>query len=99
MAEPTEVTLTTLRKLAVAGLAAVTLATATTASTTPASAQWCRWHYCGGYYRQWGWWGPGAILGGLAAGAIVGSAVAAHNAACWRIPRSARVSRAILQKA
>ena len=25
-----------------------------------------------GWRRGWGWWGPGAILGGLAAGALVG---------------------------
>lgn len=24
------------------------------------------------WWRRWGWWGPGAVLGGLAAGALVG---------------------------
>jgi hypothetical protein len=33
------------------------------------------WGYRGG---RWGWWGPGAVVGGLAAGAIVGSAIAAR---------------------
>jgi hypothetical protein len=55
---------------------------------------WCRWG-CGrrwGYgpgwgYRGWGWGGP-AVVGGLAAGAIVGSALAApaygYYGGCWR---------------
>src|SRR5262249_28092816 len=38
---------------------------------------WCRWG-CGGWgwHRGWGWRG-GAVVGGLAAGALVGSALAA----------------------
>jgi hypothetical protein len=47
---------------------------------------WCRWG-CGpswGWRRTgWGYWGPGAFVGGLAAGAVVGAAVAAPGP-CWR---------------
>jgi hypothetical protein len=47
------------------------------------------WGWRGG---RWGWWGPGAVIGGLAAGAIVGSAIAAppyygpgpYYGGCWR---------------
>ena len=50
---------------------------------------WCRWGRCGpgwGWRPGWGYWGPGAVIGGLAAGAVVGAAVAAAPGPgpCWR---------------
>jgi hypothetical protein len=51
------------------------------------------WGWRGGWgYRGpgWGWrgygWGPAAVLGGVAAGAVVGSAIAANGyyGPCWR---------------
>lgn len=61
---------------------------------------WCRWRCGPGWgWRggRWGFWGPGAVFGGLAAGAIIGSALAAPPyygpgyysygpgpAPCWR---------------
>lgn len=53
------------KKTFAAGLAALTLGTATMASTTPAAAWW-----------RYGWGAPVAagVIGGLAAGAIIGSA-------------------------
>ncbi len=49
---------------------------------------WCRWGCGGGWgWRggRWGFWGPGAVVGGLAAGAIVGAAVAGSGPGpCWR---------------
>src|SRR6516162_5212586 len=48
---------------------------------------WCRWG-CGGWgWRRGGWgWGAGALAAGVAAGALVGAAVAApaYPYACWR---------------
>jgi hypothetical protein len=47
---------------------------------------WCRWGCGGGWgWRggHWGFWGPGAVVGGLAAGAVVGAAVAGSGP-CWR---------------
>ena len=43
------------------------------------NVQWrgCGWGRCGGW-RHHGWgWGPGAVIGGLAAGALLGSAIVA----------------------
>ena len=59
--------MTGLRKTFLAGLAALTLATGVAGSTAPAAA----WYRGYGY----GWGGPVAagVIGGLAAGAIVGS--------------------------
>ena len=53
------------KKTVAAGLAALTLGTATIASSSPAEAWW-----------RYGWGAPVAagVLGGLAAGAIIGSA-------------------------
>ena len=53
------------RKTVTAGLAALTLGTATIAASSPAEAWW-----------RYGWGAPVAagVLGGLAAGAIIGSA-------------------------
>ncbi len=53
------------RKTVTAGLAALTLGTATVAASSPAEAWW-----------RYGWGAPVAagVLGGLAAGAIIGSA-------------------------
>ena len=47
---------------------------------------WCRWG-CGWGWRGRGWgWGAGAVAAGVAAGALVGAAVAApaYPYACWR---------------
>lgn len=54
------------KKTIAAGLAALTLGTATIASSSPAEAWW-----------RYGWGAPVAagVLGGLAAGAIIGGAV------------------------
>ena len=54
-----------MRKTLTALTAATTIAVTLAATSTDASAQW----------RRWGW-GPGAFIGGLAAGAIVASAFA-----------------------
>jgi hypothetical protein len=73
-----------IRKTIVASLAALTLGLGVAATTSPAEAgQWHQHGYGGGYgghgyyHRGWGGgWGPAVglgILGGLAAGAIVGS--------------------------
>jgi hypothetical protein len=50
----------------------------------------CRWGCRGyGWRRGWGWGAP-AVVGGLAAGAIIGGALAApyyagpYNGGCWR---------------
>jgi hypothetical protein len=61
-------------------------------ASAPVEKTWWRggWGWRGG---RWGWWGPGAVIGGLAAGAIVGSALAAPYygypgpygyGGCWR---------------
>ena len=58
--------MTAVKKTIAAGLAALTLGTATIATSSPAEAWW-----------RYGWGAPVAagVLGGLAAGAIIGSAV------------------------
>ncbi len=58
--------MTAVKKTVAAGLAALTLGTATIATSSPAEAWW-----------RYGWGAPVAagVLGGLAAGAIIGSAV------------------------
>lgn len=50
---------------------------------------WCGGWRCGpgwGWRRgHWGYWGPGAVVGGLVAGAIVAGAYAnAYHGPCWR---------------
>jgi hypothetical protein len=57
-----------MRKILTALVAAASLAAAAVATSSTADARW--------YGRGWGW-GPGPVIGGLAAGAIVGSALAA----------------------
>ena len=59
-----------------------------TAGASQIDKVWWRggWGWRGG---RWGWWGPGAVIGGLAAGAVVGSALAAPRpyygyGPCWR---------------
>jgi hypothetical protein len=44
------------------------------------------WHHHGG----WGWWGPGALFGGIIGGALVASAVAEHRANRVDMDRCAR---------
>jgi hypothetical protein len=71
-----------LKKAGVFGLAALTIAASTAASVTPAAAQ--RWHRHGYWGPGWGWhrgydWGgavAAGVLGGLALGALAGSAYA-----------------------
>ena len=53
-----------MRKILTALVAASAIGAATLATSGSAEA-------------RWGWWGPGAVFGGLAAGAIVGGALAA----------------------
>ena len=58
-------------KFGTAGLALAGILAVTAASVTDASAQWRRHHHHG--------WGPGIGIGaGMAAGALIGSAVAAR---------------------
>jgi hypothetical protein len=57
-----------MRKILTALVAVASLAAAAMATSSTAEARW--------YGRGWGW-GPGPVIGGLAAGAIVGSALAA----------------------
>ena len=59
---------------------------------------WWRGGWGWGWHRGWGWrgrgwgWGPAAVVGGLAAGAVVGSAIAGpppyyggpYYGNCWR---------------
>lgn len=61
-------------KLTVAAAALALIAT-TAATVTPADAQWRRHHH----RHHGGWGGGGAVLGGLAAGAIIGGALAAQR--------------------
>jgi hypothetical protein len=56
-----------MRKILTVLVAAASLAAATVAMSSTADARWG---------RGWGW-GPGPVIGGLAAGAIVGGALAA----------------------
>ncbi len=56
-----------MRKILTALVAAASLAAAAVATSSTAEARWG---------RGWGW-GPGPVIGGLAAGAIIGSALAA----------------------
>jgi hypothetical protein len=70
-----------LKKSAIGALAALTLGAAITATVTPSAAQGWRHGYhrgYGGYGRHRGWGGPAAagIIGGLALGALAGSAYA-----------------------
>ena len=65
------------RKTIVASLAALTLGLGVVATTTPADAYYRHGGY-GGHYWHGGGWGPGiglGIVGGLAAGALVGCGV------------------------
>ena len=62
-----------------AAMAALLVTATTVAAVTPADAQWRR-H--GGYHHhhhRGGWGGGGAALGGFAAGAILGGALAAQR--------------------
>ncbi len=51
---------------------------------------WCRWgcgHGWGWRHGGWGYWGPGAVVGALAAGAVLGAAAAPYYGypnGCWR---------------
>ncbi len=51
---------------------------------------WCRWgcgHGWGWRYGRGGYWGPGAVVGALAVGAVVGAAAAPYYGypyGCWR---------------
>jgi hypothetical protein len=63
-----------MKKVVTALVAAATIAVAAVATSGAADARPWGWH--GG----WGWrggWGPGPFVGGLVAGAVVGSALAA----------------------
>lgn len=73
----------TMSKAIIAGLAALTIGASALATADPASAAWRGggrtgggWHGGGwhggrgGYYGGGGWWGP-AVVGGLAAGALL----------------------------
>ena len=50
---------------------------------------WCNGYRCGpgwGWrHGRWGYWGPGAVIGGVVAGAIIAGAVAnSYHGPCWR---------------
>src|ERR1700730_1154250 len=75
-----------LRKAAIGALAALTLGAGITATATPSAAQGWRggrwhagyWHRGYGWHGGYGWGGPVAagVIGGLALGALAGSAYA-----------------------
>ena len=69
------------KKVAGAAFAALMLTGSVTAFSTPASAQYCRYHYCGHYHH-----GPGVVplAAGLAAGILGTAAAVATGAGCWR---------------
>jgi hypothetical protein len=68
-----------MRSKILAGIAAITLAASSMLAASPASAQ--RWHHGGwhggGYHHHYHG-GGGAFIGGLAAGAILGGALASR---------------------
>jgi hypothetical protein len=69
-----------MRKFLTALVAAISLASAAVAVPGTAEAAWGGWHgggwgWHGGWGRGWGW--GGAAVAGIAAGALVGAAVAA----------------------
>jgi hypothetical protein len=55
-----------MRKILTALITATSISAATLATSSTADARWGRW-------------GPGPVIGGLAAGAIIGSAIAAAS--------------------
>jgi hypothetical protein len=57
-----------MKKILTAVVAAATLGVAVLATSGTAEARWG---------RGWGWRGPGPVIGGFVAGAVVGSALAA----------------------
>ena len=61
--------MTVTRKIITATITALTLGVAVAASSTPAAA-WGHHHYG---------WGGGALVGGLAAGALLGGVIAANQ--------------------
>jgi hypothetical protein len=69
-----------MRSKILAGIAAITLAASSMLAASPASAQ--RWHHGGGhgggYHHHYHGGGGGAFIGGLAAGAILGGALASR---------------------
>jgi hypothetical protein len=68
-----------LRSKWMAGAVALALVgTTTLAAVTPADAQW-RGRHGGGWHHRHGGGGGGAVLGGLAAGALLGGAIAASR--------------------
>jgi hypothetical protein len=60
-------------------------ALAATKSEGPVSQVYWRGHGGG-----WGWWGPGALFGGIVGGALIASAVAEHRADRVDMDRCAR---------
>jgi hypothetical protein len=46
--------------------------------------------YWRGHGGGWGWWGPGALFGGIVGGALIASAVAEHRADRVDMDRCAR---------
>jgi hypothetical protein len=60
-----------------ATIAALIVAATTVAAVSPADAQWRR--HGGGYHHHRGGWGGGGAVIGLAAGAIIGGALAAQR--------------------
>jgi hypothetical protein len=62
-----------------ATIAALVVAATTIAAVAPADAQWRHRHGGWGHHHRGGWGGGGAVIGGLAAGAIIGGALAAQR--------------------
>jgi hypothetical protein len=58
-------------------VAGALIAATTAATIVPADAQWRGRHHH--HHRGGGWGGGGAVLGGLAAGAIIGGAIASSR--------------------
>jgi len=66
-----------MRKVLTAVAAAAIIGLTALASSSPAEA-WGRWGWGPGWGWRGGWgWGPGPFWGGVAAGAVVGGAIAA----------------------
>jgi hypothetical protein len=60
-----------MKKIVTALVTSAAIGVAVVGSSGAAQARWGGWHG--------GWWGPGPVVGGLLAGAIIGTALAAPH--------------------